>query len=157
MGCEGFRENRSSSPTESDTSGISSVSELSSISDLMVWACLVYFKYSWIVSLHLKYNVHEILNFIFSFCIHTICNHHQFQLYILSNICFSKYKYWWVNFEQMLGFGYFLLWNKVVLTVGRRGESLKLNFKLAICVKSLLYNCVVKINRLYCLSEFFFF
>lgn len=35
MGCEGIRENRSSSPTESDTSGISSVSELSSISDLM--------------------------------------------------------------------------------------------------------------------------
>lgn len=36
MGCEGIRDNRSSSPTESDTSGISSVSELSSISDLMV-------------------------------------------------------------------------------------------------------------------------
>ncbi|GIY12874.1 cytoplasmic polyadenylation element-binding protein 1-B [Caerostris extrusa] len=35
MGCEGIRDNRSSSPTESDTSGISSVSELSSISDLM--------------------------------------------------------------------------------------------------------------------------
>ncbi|GBN65211.1 Cytoplasmic polyadenylation element-binding protein 1-B [Araneus ventricosus] len=35
MGCEGLRDNRSSSPTESDTSGISSVSELSSISDLM--------------------------------------------------------------------------------------------------------------------------
>ncbi|XP_071041719.1 cytoplasmic polyadenylation element-binding protein 1 isoform X2 [Parasteatoda tepidariorum] len=35
VGCEGLRENRSSSPTESDTSGISSVSELSSLSDLM--------------------------------------------------------------------------------------------------------------------------
>ncbi|KAG8193283.1 hypothetical protein JTE90_003770 [Oedothorax gibbosus] len=35
MGFERLRDNRSSSPTESDTSGISSVSELSSISDLM--------------------------------------------------------------------------------------------------------------------------
>ncbi|XP_076340100.1 LOW QUALITY PROTEIN: cytoplasmic polyadenylation element-binding protein 1-like [Tachypleus tridentatus] len=35
MGCDGFRENRSSSPTDSDTSGISSVSDLSSLSDLM--------------------------------------------------------------------------------------------------------------------------
>lgn len=38
MGFEGVRDTRSSSPTESDTSGISSVSELSSISDLMVCA-----------------------------------------------------------------------------------------------------------------------
>ncbi|GFY63221.1 cytoplasmic polyadenylation element-binding protein 1-B [Trichonephila inaurata madagascariensis] len=35
LGCDGLRDNRSSSPTESDTSGISSVSELSSLSDLM--------------------------------------------------------------------------------------------------------------------------
>lgn len=35
MGCNGYRDNRSSSPTDSDTSGISSVSDVNSLTDLM--------------------------------------------------------------------------------------------------------------------------